>query len=191
VTEPPAETDERAARPAADITIRAEQPGDVAAIAEVVEAAFGSPLEARLVDAIRTSPEFVPKLSLVAELGGRVVGHVMISGASLEDERGRRDIVMLSPLAVAPDLQRRGIGSALVGEVTARADRRGDPLVVLEGSPVFYGRLGFEPAAPLGIHITLPEWAPPEAAQVMRLRAYEPSLHGRVVYSPAFQSLIE
>jgi putative acetyltransferase len=176
---------------AAGITIRAEQPGDQAWIAGVVEAAFGSPLEARLVEAIRTSPQFVPELALVAEISGRVVGHVMISGATLEDGESRRDIVMLSPLAVAPDVHRRGIGSALVREVTARADRRGDPLVVLEGSPVFYGRLGFEHAVPLGIHIPLPDWAPPEAAQVLRLAAYEPSLQGRVLYSPAFQSLIE
>ena len=83
---------------------------------------------------------------------------------------------MLSPLAVAPDRQRQGVGSALVRAVTQRADERGEPLVVLEGAPAYYGRLGFEPADPLGIHITLPDWAPPEAAQVMRLRAYEPSV---------------
>jgi putative acetyltransferase len=92
---------------------------------------------------------------------------------------------------VAPELQRGGIGSALVHEVTARADGRGEPLVVLEGNPAFYGRLGFEYAVLHGIHITLPSWAPPEAAQVMRLRNYDPSIRGQVVYPPAFDDVSE
>lgn len=98
-------------------------------------------------------------------------------------------IANLSPLAVAPDLQGGGIGSASVREATVRADGRGEPLVVLEGSPVFYGRLGFEHSQRYGIEIHLPSWAPPEAAQVLRLRGYDPSLRGRVVYPPAFEEL--
>ena len=62
-----------------DVTIRAERPGDREAIAEVVSAAFGSPAEARLVEALRASSSFVPDLSLVAEVRGRVVGHVMVT----------------------------------------------------------------------------------------------------------------
>jgi putative acetyltransferase len=168
------------------IAIRAEQPGDEPGIAAVVAAAFGSPAEARLVDLIRASSGFWPDLSLVAVDGDRLVGHVMISAATLERGGEPRGIANLSPLAVAPDRQRQGIGSALVRAVTQRADERGEPLVVLEGSPDYYGRFGFEPADPLGIHITLPVWAPPEAAQVLRLRAYDPSVQGRVVYPPAF-----
>jgi putative acetyltransferase len=78
-----------------------------------------------------------------------------------------------------------------VRAVAAAADDRGEPLVVLEGSPVFYGRLGFEHALPYGIEITLPSWAPPEAAQVLRLRSYDPALRGRVVYPPAFDAVSE
>ena len=115
----------------------------------------------------------------------------MISYVGLLDGDTEHRIASLSPLAVAPDAQRRAIGSALVREVTARADARGEPLVVLEGSPVFYGRLGFEHCVPHGIEITLPSWAPPEAAQMMRLRTYDPSLRGRVVYPPAFDAVTE
>lgn len=172
-----------------ETTIRAEGPGDYAGIASVVEAAFGSPLQTQLVEAIRRSPSFVPELSLVAEVGRNIVGHVMISGALLNDGDVQRQIANLSPLAVAPDWQRRGIGSALVLEVTARADNRGEPLVVLEGSPTFYGRLGFEYSVPHGIEIVLPAWAPPEAAQVLRLRGYDATLRGRVVYPPPFDHL--
>ena len=164
-------------------------------------AAFGSPpvppqpkragAEARLVEAIRASANFVPQLSVVAEIDGRVVGHVMISYASLVSRNAIRRIAMLSPLAVAPTEQRRGIGSALVRDVTARAQVRGEPLVILEGNPAFYGPLGFEYAAPYGIEIPLPSWAPPEAAQVLRLEAYDRSIRGRVVYPPAFDPVIE
>lgn len=181
----------KADQPPDDLTIRAEQPEDRDAIAEVVAAAFGSPAEARLVEAIRASANYVPELSLVAELEGRIVGHVMISFTALQDDETERRISMLSPLAVAPDVQGRGIGSALVREVTAQADYRGEPLVVLEGSPVFYGRFGFEHSAPHGIHITLPSWAPPEAAQVLRLRNYDPSIRGCVVYPPAFDDVTD
>ncbi len=168
------------------VTIRPEQQADYRAIARVVARAFGSPAEATLVEAIRASPEYVAELALVALEGDRVVGHVMISGAVLVAGDGPRPIAMLSPLAVEPSLQRRGIGAALVRAVTGRAEDRGDPLVILEGDPAYYGRFGFEHATPLGIDIHLPSWAPPEAAQVLRLPSYSPTLRGRVVYPPAF-----
>ena len=62
-------------------------------------------------------------------------------------------------------------------------------LVVLEGDPAYYGRLRFEYAVPHGIHISLPELASPEAAQIGRLTAYDPSIRGRLVYPPAFDGL--
>jgi putative acetyltransferase len=174
-----------------DLVIRPERPDDEEAIREVVAAAFGSDLEAQLVDDIRASPHYIPELALVAERGGRVVGHVMIGYAWLDDGESRRRIVTLSPLAVLPEAQRSGVGSALVRAVTSAADEIGEPLVVLEGSPTYYGRLGFEPASRSGIEMTLPSWAPPEAAQVMKLRAYDPALRGRVVYPSAFEAAAE
>jgi putative acetyltransferase len=175
--------------PPSGVEIRAERPEDHEAIARVVAAAFGSSVEAQLVDAIRASPGYIPELALVAEVDGRVVGHVMITFATLRSDGSEHRIAMLSPLAVAPDCERRGIGSALVRAVTAGADSRGEPLVILEGSPQFYGRLGFEHSVPHGIEITLPSWAPPEAAQVIRLSSYDASLTGRVIYPPAFDAV--
>jgi len=165
--------------------IRVEQAADVDAIAAVVDAAFGSPYESQMVADIRASSDFVPELSLVAELDGVVVGHVMVSYVGLRDGERRHRIACLSPLAVEPAHQRRGIGSALVRDVVARCDARGEPFVVLEGSPAYYGRLGFEPSVPLGIRFTLPDWAPPEAAQISRLRNYDPEIRGLVVYPKA------
>jgi putative acetyltransferase len=171
--------------------IRVEEPRDEERIGQVVAAAFSSQAHADLVAAIRASVNFIPELSLVAEVDHQIVGHVMISYVGLDDGGATRDVASLSPLAVAPEHQSNGMGSALVRDVTARADARGEPLVVLEGSPLYYSRFGFEPSAPLGIHITLPSWAPPEAAQVLRLAEYHPSIRGRVVYPPAFDLVSE
>ncbi len=172
-------------------TIRAEEPGDEHRIGEVVAAAFNSQEHADLVAAIRASANFIPEFSLVAELDEQIVGHVMISYVGLDDDGSVREIASLSPLDVTPEHQNNGIGSTLVRDVTARANARGEPLVVLEGSPLYYPRFGFEPSVPLGIHITLPSWAPPEAAQVLRLAKYDPSIRGRVVYPPAFDLVSE
>jgi putative acetyltransferase len=114
----------------------------------------------------------------------------MLSGVDLVDDTGvRREVLSLTPLAVDPEFQRRGIGSALVAAAVQEADRQGEPLIVLEGSPRYYSRLGFEPAPAHGIHIDLPEWAPPEAAQVILLSGYDPRLRGRVEYPPAITAV--
>lgn len=168
------------------MTIRSEKRHDWKATEEVVRAAFGSPDEAHLVALIRSSAEFIPQLSLIAEADGQIVGHVMISGAVLDDGDIQRRIANLSPLAVSSAHRRRGVGSALVRAVTVRADAMGEPLVVLQGDPRFYGRLGFEPAERYGIEMALPSWAPPEAAQVLRLHGHHRLFRGRVLLPPAF-----
>jgi putative acetyltransferase len=172
------------------LLIRPERREDHEAVRHVAAAAFGSEREADLVEAIRASPEYIPGLALVAEMDGVVVGHVMVSFTSLDDGSVRRTIHHLSPLAVAPDHQRAGIGSALVEAVVQRTRERGGDFIVLEGDPRYYGRLGFEPSAAYNIFIDLPAWAPPEASQI-RLLAGKPTVSGRVVYPPAFNDVIE
>jgi putative acetyltransferase len=173
--------------PLSDVLVRPEEPADREEVARVVATAFRSEAHARLVEALRASPGFVPSLSLVAVGDRRVVGHVMISLVALVGRDGsEQEVPCLSPLAVDPDAQRRGVGSALVLAVTGAAAAQGKQLVVLEGDPAYYGRFGFEPAAPHGIEIDLPSWAPPEAAQVLRLRTDGPLPAGRVVYPPPF-----
>jgi putative acetyltransferase len=174
------------------IVIRREDVGDHAAIRRVVAAAFGSHVEADLVDRIRASPEYVPELALVADVDGEVVGHVMISGASIRNDAGSRTVAMLSPLAVDPAHQRHGIGGQLVRAAVALADERGEPLVVLQGSAKYYSRFGFEYSTPHGIDMHLPEWAAPQSAQVILLTAYDAadaSLKGMVVEPAAFDGL--
>jgi putative acetyltransferase len=174
-----------------DVLIRVEDRSDHGAISTVVARAFGSEAEARLVAAIRASRNFVLDWSLVAIVGSRLVGHVMVSYVGLQDAAPVREIPSLSPLAVDPEMQGCGIGSALVRAVTERVDIAGEPLVVLEGSPLYYARFGFEHAASLGISIDLPDWAPREAAQVLRLSAYDAGIRGKVVYPPAFDAVAD
>lgn len=163
--------------------IRPETAADYAAVADVTAAAFGKQDEARLVAAIRTSEEFVPELTLVAEENGRIVGHVMYSYSALEGAEMR--LLQLSPLSVAPDRQRTGIGSALTRESLRLADERGEPLVLVLGHPSYYPRFGFRPASTLGLLAPDPEW-PDEAFMAVPLTAYDPALRGRVTFAPAF-----
>ena len=167
-------------------TVRAEDATDHDEIASVVSRAFGSPNEAQLVAAIRASSNYVPSWSLVATVDRRVVGHVMVSYVILRDGASEHRVPSLSPLSVDPDHQARGIGSAMVRAVAAVVDAAGEPLIVLEGSPWYYSRFGFEYAVPLGITIKLPDWAPAEAAQVLRLNRYDPAIRGELVYPQAF-----
>jgi putative acetyltransferase len=168
-------------------TIRAEAPGEQAAVAVVVGAAFGRPSVVRLVELIRRSPEYEPGLSFVAVDGdGRIVGHVLFSRAPLRRE-GADDasVLMLSPLSVHPDRQRQGIGSALVRHGLDVVNARGEPLVILEGAPALYRRFGFRPASEVGI--ARPSARIPESAfQVRLLDGYDPALVGTVDYPKAF-----
>ena len=153
------------------VTIRPEEQDDHRGIARVVARESGRRLRQRSSMAIRASPEYVAELALVVLDGDRVVGHVMISGAVLIAGDGPRPIAMLSPLAVEPSLQRRGIGAALVRAVTGLAADRGQPVVILEGDPAYYGRFGFEHATPSASTSTSRPGRL-QRAQVLRLPGY-------------------
>ena len=139
-----------------DVLVRPEREADFDAISEVVRLAFRSHVEERIVRDIRASDYYIPGLALVATVDNRVVGHVMVSHTDLEADGVRQRIAMLSPLAVHPAEQGKGIGGRLVRDVIDRADDFGEPLIVLEGSPLYYPRFGFRYSVPEGIVIHLP-----------------------------------
>lgn len=173
--------------PSNGIVVREAMPLDLPRILVVVEQAFRSRVEVELVRMIHESPNFVSELSLVAERGREIIGHVMCSYADLQDSSTRHRILTLSPVSVAPKFQRKGVGSALVRAVLRVADLRGERLVCLEGSPKYYGQLGFQDSRESGIHFDLPDWAPRNAGQIYKLKNFDPSLRGRVAYPPAFE----
>ena len=171
--------------------IRLERPADFPPVRDVLVAAFGDDEVADGVARIRESRIYRPATSLVAVSDGVVVGHVMITGCTVTGDAGERTVAMLTPLAVSPEHQRRGIGGALVRAALAGAEKAGEPLVVLEGSPTYYGALGFVPAREHGIKTErpLPDWAPPDAFQVYLLPAYDPAdrtLRGAISYPPVY-----
>lgn len=178
-------------RSASEAGIHPEDPSEFPAIREVVERAFGSPVEAELVEMIRESPNYVPELALVAEEDGTIVGHVMLSYAGLRDGPRVHRVLTLSPVAVEPSAQGHGIGSALIRKALELADHHGQPFVCLEGNPTYYGKLGFTDARESGIHFDLPDWAPRDAGQIFKLSNYDPSIKGKVIYPPAFAAAEE
>jgi len=117
-----------------------------------------------------------------------VAGHVALTRGWLDAERRLVEVLVLSPLSVRPDLQGRGVGRRLVAAATEEAERLGSPLVLLEGDPAYYGRLGFEPAARHGL-VPPSVRIPGPACQVRLLSAFERWMTGALVYPDVFWRL--
>jgi len=124
------------------VNIRLERAGETESIRAVQLAAFGQPDEADLVEALRESGDAV--LSLVAEEDGRGVGHVLFSRLTIHADDGAvLPAVALAPMAVVPERQRQGIGSALLSEALRACRARGERIVIVVGHLDFYRRFGF------------------------------------------------
>lgn len=170
--------------------IRREEPGDEASVRDVIIRAFGpdEAVVADLVDTLRVSPAGAAGRSWMAEIDGEPVGHVMLTRGWLDAPRRLIEVPVLSPLGVVPEHQRGGVGTALVRHAVAAAERCGDPLVFLEGSPDYYSRLGFEAGGPRGFR--KPSLRIPDAAfQVAVLASYEAWMTGTLVYAEPFWAL--
>jgi putative acetyltransferase len=133
-----------------ELVVREETAADHARVDSIVEAAFERPQEAALVRALRDSA--TPQLSLVAELGKEVVGHVFFSPVTIEGASSSLPVGGLAPLAVDPAVQGRGAGSALVQAGLEACEGRGWQAIFLLGDPAYYSRFGFELAGPRGFH---------------------------------------
>ena len=170
--------------------VRRERPGDIAATRAVQAAAFpipdgaDEPVEAGLLDQLREDEGWIDGLSLVAEVDGEVVGHVVCTRGTVGADR--RPALGLGPIGVRPDRQGQGIGSALVHAVVAVAEDRGETLVALLGSTEYYRRLGFVPAADHGVEAPDPSWG-----AHFQVRVLDPSavVAGPFAYAAPFNRL--
>jgi len=165
------------------IEIRTEKPQDLQTVREVNLKAFGQPQEADVVDKLRR--ECAEMLSLVAVVEGHVVGHLLFSPATLE---GKDDTVQgmgLAPVAVLPEYQRQGIGSALIRAGLERLKSTPCPFVIVLGHADYYRRFDFETASRYGIRS---EWDVPEEAFMILIlaEAAMQRMSGVARYRPEF-----
>ncbi|ANJ10939.1 N-acetyltransferase [Streptomyces parvulus] len=161
---------------------RAETGADAPHIRDIVRAAFPTPEEAALVDALRADPgAWIDGLSLVAVDGDdRPVGHALLTRCHI----GGRPALCLAPVAVRPEAQRTGAGSAAVRAALAAAARLGEHHVVVLGDPEYYPRFGFTRASAHGIGLSID--VPDEALMALTLDAAHPLPAGTVRYAAPF-----
>jgi len=164
-----------------NLTIRDETPADIDAITAVTVAAFQTldishHTEHLIVLALRAAHAL--SVSLVAEMEGRVVGHIAFSPVKLSD--GTTGWYGLGPVSVLPALHRQGIGSALIKEGLRRLQVLGARGCCLVGHPAYYGRFGFQNPDGLG-H----EGVPPEAFFALVFDGRMPQ--GLVTFHEAFK----
>lgn len=124
-----------------NVEIRPETTEDQQAICHANQQAFGGDDEADLVDALRDGGYV--EVSLVADIDGEVVGHILFSRVAIITKGGAVQAVSLAPMAVLPEHQRRGIGNKLVEAGLEACRARGHRIVVVLGHPEFYPRFGF------------------------------------------------
>lgn len=147
--------------------------------------AFETPAEANLVDALREQAQ--PLVSLVAEDDGAIVGHILFSPVSLSGHPALR-IMGLGPMAVAPEHQRKGTGSALVRAGLERCKQRGFGAVVVLGHPAYYPRFGFSSSARFGLGCEYD--VPEEVFMVVELQpGFLRGASGKVMYHAAFSNV--
>lgn len=136
--------------------------------------------EQDLVVALRKGDGFVPELSLVAELDGEIVGHILFTKAKVGDD----EVLALAPLSVKPHYQRQGIGQALILEGHRIAKELGYQYSIVLGSNLYYPKTGYAPAEQF--HIEVLEGVPAEYFMAIRLLENAQPICGKVTYAKEF-----
>lgn len=139
------------------VVIRCETAADVDAISDVTVSAFdtlevSSHAERFIIAALRAARSLT--VSLVAEVDGRVVGHIAFSPVTISD--GTKNWYGLGPVSVLPEYQRQGIGKALIEEGLSRLKSLNAGGVCLVGHPGYYRKFGFENVSGL-VHEGVPQ----------------------------------
>jgi putative acetyltransferase len=164
------------------MVIRPEQPGDATAIYAVHAASFPSAEEARLVDLLRGAGRLT--VSLVAEIGGVVIGHIAFSPVTTASGAMGAG---LAPLAVAEPRRRQGVAAELVRAGLEACRAAGFGWAVVLGEPAYYGRFGFRAASEFGLS---DEYGGGSAFQAIELvPGALPTGAGLVQYTAEFASL--
>jgi predicted N-acetyltransferase YhbS len=169
-----------------NILIRQEQEKDFGAVYQVVKSAFETMEEASgdeqdLVNRLRKSPAFIPELSLVAELDGQVIGHILFTKMKIGDHPS----LALAPVAVLPAYQKQGIGGKLIEEGHRIARDLGYGSIIVVGHPAYYPRFSYTRASTWAIQA--PFDVPDEAFMVLELREGGlKGVSGMIAFAPEF-----
>jgi predicted N-acetyltransferase YhbS len=174
--------------PVREVVLRSEQPGDRDALLALTADAFavspvtglpvvGEPVEVKILRELFVAEEYLPEFSIVAELDGEIVGHVISTRAWVDD----LELLGLGPIGVTPRLQRHGIGSALMRETVVRANAAGEKGIALLGSTEYYPRFGFVPATSLGVEAPDRSWG--DHFQLLPLALWPGGVHGTFRYA--------
>jgi putative acetyltransferase len=171
-------------RPCANVTVRCEKAEDAqerAVVRSINEAAFGRLDEAGLIDGLRA--EGAVLLSLVAEMEGRIVGHILFSRMWIDTSDGPAPAAALAPMAVLPEHRRRGIGERLIRHGLDLLRARGEGAVIVLGHAGYYPRFGFSSEKALAIESPFR----PESFMALELRPGAlDGIRGKVRYAGAF-----
>jgi putative acetyltransferase len=164
------------------IVIRTERAADDGAISEVIVAAFAALHVSRhteqfIVTALRAANTLA--VSLVAEIDGRVIGHIAFSPLTISD--GTRSWYGLGPVSVLPAYQRQGVGTALIREGLSRLQDIGAKGCCLVGHPDYYPRFGFRNVPGLVV-----EGVPPEVVFALSFDGHVP--RGAVAFHDGFRA---
>jgi putative acetyltransferase len=156
--------------------IREATRSEIQDVLAIHQAAFGSDIEAELVQALLNDPSAKPLVSLLAVEAGRLAGHILFTRATLTECKTPPAISILAPLAVVPDAQKKGIGGELIKSGLHALLRSGVMLVFVLGYPEYYQRYGFIPAG--GQNLQAPFPIPAEHADAWMVQALQPGLLG-------------
>ena len=109
-------------------------------------------LEHFVLHELRKDPDFVPKLDLVLEKDGKIIGQNMFMRAVIQSDDGREiPIMTMGPIGILPEFKRMGYGKYLLDHSLERAAELGCGALCFEGNIDFYGKSGFRPASEFGI----------------------------------------
>jgi putative acetyltransferase len=168
--------------------VRQEIDKDYRGITNVNNLGFGQKNEGQLILKLRKTRKFIPGLSLVAEIEGRIVGHILFFPIEIRREEQVFPSLALAPMAVLPEYQRQGIGGQLVEEGLKRARKLGFKSVIVLGHAAYYTRFGFEPAGKWGIRP--PFEVPDDVFMALGLvRDGLKDIQGTVEYPPEFNNV--
>lgn len=166
--------------------IRMEKKDDHEAVKEVNLKAFPTDVEATLVEKLRSSLDVI---SMVAVHDDKVVGHILFSPLTIENDNESFPALILAPIAVLPEYQKQGIGTQLIEKGIIECKNQGHSIIILVGHPEYYPRFGFKSAEQYDIQH--PFEVPEDVFMVYELKPDTLKyVNGVLMYSKPFEEFL-